>query len=123
MRKVIIIIILLLTVILTKAQVSHVTITCYQPVVKQCDKQPLITASGHRIDLKKLAKGHIKWCAISRDLLYLFPIDSLIYIEGFGNYIVKDIMHKRMRHKVDILIHPKNRKRVYATNVKIKKLK
>lgn len=32
-------------------------------------------------------------------------------------------MHKRMRHKVDILIHPKNKKRVYATNVKIKKIK
>lgn len=105
------------------SQVSHVTVTCYQPVKSQCDDNPLITATGHKINLNHLKSGAIRWCAISRDLLYLFPLDSIIYIEGFGRYIIKDVMHKRMKHKVDILVHPTSKKRIYNTKVKIKRIK
>ena len=64
----------------------------------------------------------IKWCAISRDLLYLFPKGEpkLIYIEGFGVYEVRDVMNKRFHHRVDILIHPKNSVRIKLDRVKIK---
>lgn len=104
---------------------THVTLTCYQPLVSQCDNEPLITADGSKINLKKLKSGHIKWCAISKDLLYLFPKDKhrRIFIEGFGIYEVRDVMNSRHKHKVDLLIHPKNSMRIKLNNVKIKILK
>lgn len=100
---------------------SHVTVTCYQPVKEQCNSDPLTTADGSKINLEHLRKGKIQWCAISRDLLYLFPKNKpkRIYIEGFGTYEVRDVMHKRHKHRVDILIHPKNSKRIYKNKVKI----
>jgi len=41
-------------------------------------------------------------------------------VEGYGIYEVKDVMNKRFKHKVDLLIHPKNSLRVNRDNVKIK---
>ena len=104
---------------------THVTLTCYQPLVSQCDNEPLITADGSKINLKKLKSGHIKWCAISKDLLYLFPKDKpkRIFIQGYGIYEVKDVMNSRHKHKVDLLIHQKNSMRIKLNNVKIKILK
>ena len=101
---------------------THVTLTCYQPVKNQCNNQPLVTADGSKINLHHLKRGSIKWCAISRDLLYLFPKGKpkRIYIEGFGTYQVRDVMNRRFRHSVDILIHPKNSKRIKLNKVKIK---
>ena len=105
--------------------ITHVTLTCYQPVKSQCNNQPLVTADGSKINLHHLKRGSIKWCAISRDLLYLFPKNKpkKVFIEGFGIYEVKDIMHKRHNHRIDILIHPKNSKRISIKNVKVKILK
>lgn len=102
--------------------ISHVTVTCYQPVKAQCDSQPLVTADGSNINLKHLKSGKIKWCAISRDLLWMFPKDKpkRIWIEGMGVYEVRDVMNKRFKHRVDILLHPKNSKLVFHENVKIK---
>ena len=104
---------------------SHVTLTCYQPVKSQCNNQPLVTADGSKINLHHLKRGNIKWCAISRDLLYLFPKNKpkRVSIEGFGVYEVKDVMNKRHNHRIDILIHPKNSKRISIKNVKVKILK
>ena len=72
-----------------------------------------------------LKQGKIRWCAISRDLLWLFPKNrpKRIYIDGFGIYQVRDIMNKRWNHRVDILIHPKDSKRIKLEKVKIKILK
>ena len=69
---------------------SHASITVYQPIKAQCDSQPLITSDGSKIDLKELKNGNIKWCAISQDLLYLFPKNKSkrIWIEGYGIYEV-----------------------------------
>ena len=104
---------------------THVTLTCYQPVKSQCNNQPLVTADGSKINLHHLKRGNIKWCAISRDLLYLFPKNKpkRVSIEGFGVYEVKDVMNKRHNHRIDILIHPKNSKRISIKNVKVKILK
>lgn len=102
--------------------VSHVKVTCYQPVRKQCDSRPLITSDGSKINLSHLKTGKIKWCAISRDIAYLFPKDKpkRIWIEGFGIYEVRDTMNKRHTHRVDILVHPENKKLISLENVKIK---
>lgn len=102
--------------------ISHVTVTCYQPVKSQCDSQPLVTADGSKINLSHLKSGKIKWCAISRDLLWMFPKDKpkRIWVEGMGIFEVRDVMNKRFTHRVDILQHPKNCKLVFYENVKIK---
>ena len=125
MKRILIIVILFTLVIVSKAQVTHVTLTYYQPVKEQCNSEPLITADGSKINLHHLKQGKIKWCAISRDLLWLFPKNrpKRIYIDGFGIYQVRDIMNKRWNHRVDILIHPKNSKRIKLEKVKIKILK
>ena len=110
MRKLLFILLFIIS-ITTRATVTHVTLTYYQPVKGQCDSKPLITADGSKINLNHLKSGKIRWCAISRDLLYLFPKGKpkRIYIEGFGTYQVRDI-----------LIHPKNSKRIKLNKVKIK---
>lgn len=107
------------------AQITHVTLTYYQPVKEQCNNQPLITSDGSKINLHHLKKNKIKWCAISRDLLYLFPKDKpkRVYIEGYGVYEVRDIMNKRFNHCIDILIHPSDSRRMKAYKVKVKILK
>lgn len=101
--------------------VTHVTLTCYQPVKEQCDDTPLIPADGSKISLKHLKEGKIKWCAISRDLLWLFPKNKpkRIWIEGYGVYEVRDFINKRHKHRVDILIHTQNTERIFKRNVKI----
>ena len=104
------------------AQITHVTLTCYQPVKEQCNSEPLVTSDGSRINLKHLENGKVKWCAISRDLLWLFPKNKpkKVWIEGYGEFEVKDVMHKRHNHRIDILIHPKDSKRIMKKNVKVK---
>ena len=121
MRKLLFILLFIIS-ITTRATVTHVTLTYYQPVKGQCDSKPLITADGSKINLNHLKSGKIRWCAISRDLLYLFQKGKpkRIYIEGFGTYQVRDVMNRRFRHSVDILIHPKNSKRIKLNKVKIK---
>lgn len=121
----IIVAMLCFTTIKCCATITHVTLTCYQPVKSQCDNKPLITADGSKINLHHLKNNKIKWCAISRDLLWLFPKNKpkKVYIEGYGVYLVKDIMNKRHKHRIDILIHPKDSKRISINNVKVKILK
>lgn len=104
-----------------KNTITHVKVTCYQPVEAQCDSDPLTTADGSKIDLHKLKKGDVKWCAISRDLLWLFPKDKpkRVHIEGYGIYEVRDVMNKRFNHRVDILIHPSEKANISEENVKM----
>ena len=122
MKKFIILLSLLIISLNTVATVTHVTLTYYQPVKAQCNSEPLVTADGSKINLRHLKQGRIKWCAISRDLLWLFPKGKpkRIYIEDFGTYYVKDVMNRRFTHSVDILIHPKDSKRIKLNKVKIK---
>lgn len=99
----------------------NVTLTCYQPLVSQCNDNPLITSDGSEIDLNKLERGDIKWAAVSRDILSMFPKNTprKIYIEGFGEFEVHDTMNKRWSKRVDILIHPNSTQRICMKDVKI----
>jgi 3D (Asp-Asp-Asp) domain-containing protein len=105
--------------------VTHVTLTCYQPVAEQCDGDYLHTADNSEIDLKKLKSGKLKWVAISQDLLWLIPMGSKVKISDeesgkcYGIYTVKDKMHKRWNHRMDILIHPSSEERIYAENIRV----
>lgn len=96
-----------------KRTVTHCRVTVYQPTKSQTDDTPLITSDGSRIDLAKLRRKEIRWCAISRDLLWLFPKGKpkRILIEGMGVCEVRDTMNERFDHCVDILIHPSDKRR------------
>ena len=98
---------------------THVTITTYNAVRSQCDRSPLITADGTKIDNNKLKSGEQKIVAISRDLLYAIPLGSLIYVEGHGYYEVRDTMNSRFKHSIDILQHS-SKKNFKKNNIKIK---
>ncbi len=109
MKKLVIVFILALITSVSYANekkfVTHVTLTTYNAVASQCDSTPLITADGTKIDLKKLKKGKIKYCAVSRDLLWCIPLGSVVHIEGHGYYEVRDTMNERFDHYIDILQH------------------
>ena len=98
---------------------THVTITTYNAVRSQCDRSPLITADGTKIDNNKLKSGEQKIVAISRDLLYAIPLGSLIYVEGHGYYEVRDTMNSRFKHSIDILQHS-SKKNFKKDKIKIK---
>lgn len=97
----------------SKGIVTHATITVYHPVKSQTDDSPTVTANGSRIDMRKLKSGKIRWCAVSRDLLWLFPKGKpkRVLIEGWGVYEVRDTMNARHTHRVDILLHPSDKRR------------
>ena len=102
--------------------ITHVTITTYNAVRSQCDRSPLITADGTKIDYNKLKSGEQKIVAISRDLLYAIPLGSIIDIEGYGKYEVRDTMNSRFKHSIDILQHS-SKKNFKKNNIKIKLVK
>lgn len=108
-RKLFIICIMALVASVTFAKnkpfITHVTLTTYNAVKNQCDNTPLITADGTKIDMKKLKRGKIKYCAVSRDLLWCIPLGSVVHIEGHGYYEVRDTMNERFDHYIDILQH------------------
>ena len=101
---------------------THVTITTYNAVRSQCDRSPLITADGTKIDHRKVKSGEQKIVAISRDLLYAIPLGSIIDIEGYGRYEVRDTMNSRFNHSIDILQHS-SKKNFKKNNIKIKLVK
>jgi 3D (Asp-Asp-Asp) domain-containing protein len=83
-----------------------VTVTTYSPTVEQTDSTPLITASGFKINPKNPKKQRI--VAVSRDLKRKYKFGKKIRITGIGKlsgtYTVRDVMNKRYRKRVDILI-------------------
>ena len=83
--------------------ITHVTITTYNAVRSQCDRSPLITADGTKINHNKVKNGEQKIVAISRDLFYAIPLGSIIDLEGYGRYEVRDTMNSRFNHSIDIL--------------------
>ena len=93
----------------SKKELKHLTATMYYPVVKQCDKDPLITAGMYKINPRK-ASQH-KWIAMSRNLLkrwggqFDYGDEVLITNAGkkSGVYKVADTMNKRYVNRIDIL--------------------
>lgn len=91
-------------------QEVEVTLSVYNPTSAQCNKDYLTTASGDKIDLKKLKAGQLNWIAFSRDLLESgdWGYGDVVQVISdnkkiAGIYIIKDTMAKRWRKKVDIL--------------------
>jgi 3D (Asp-Asp-Asp) domain-containing protein len=105
-----------------KKFVTHVTLTTYNAVASQCDDSPLITADGTKIDMKKLKRGKIKYCAVSRDLLWCIPLGSVVHIEGHGYYEVRDTMNERFNHYIDILQH-KSQKNFKKEKIRVEVIK
>jgi 3D (Asp-Asp-Asp) domain-containing protein len=100
-----------------------VTVTTYTPSVEECDSTPNITASGFKIDTLN-PKRH-KVIAVSRDLKRKWKFGTKIRITGIGKYngtyIVKDVMNKRYKKRIDILVG-KQDKQFKFTNIKISKI-
>jgi 3D (Asp-Asp-Asp) domain-containing protein len=83
-----------------------VMVTTYSPTVAQTDSTPLITASGFKINPNNPKRQRI--VAVSRDLKKKYKFGKKIRITGIGKlsgtYTVRDVMNKRYRNRVDILI-------------------
>lgn len=90
-------------------QKRKVTVTQYNPVVEQCDEDPLVTADNSLIDLGKLERGTIRWVAVSRDLLGIYNYGDIIELTTKsgshidGRYVVHDTMNPRFTGRIDIL--------------------
>jgi 3D (Asp-Asp-Asp) domain-containing protein len=102
----------------------EVTATCYRPNVRECDSSPLITANGGRIDHKDPLRH--RWIAVSRDLLKHVKFNDTVNVVGTGVYdgrwIVKDVMNKRFKRKIDFLIGDKDKGGLWqGVKIQIKK--
>jgi 3D (Asp-Asp-Asp) domain-containing protein len=88
-----------------------VTVTTYTPSIEECDSTPLVTASGFKINPNNPKKHRI--IAVSRDLKRKYKFGKKIRITGIGKlsgtYTVRDVMNKRYRNRVDILIGKKDK--------------
>jgi 3D (Asp-Asp-Asp) domain-containing protein len=93
---------------LKRTTIGTVTVTMYHPVPNQTDATPYITASGFRLDKKNPKKDRI--IAISRDLKQKLDFGDTVILQGIGKwdgeYIVHDVMNKRFKNRIDILINP-----------------
>lgn len=94
-----------------KVSYKKLKATYYNPVQSQCDGNPLITATGYRISIKKLKKQEIRIVAVSRDLLKEYPYNSEIYVHHpvhlRGCWKVEDTMNKRFSNRIDFLAYGK----------------
>lgn len=91
----------------------RVLATYYNPTRKQCDKTPLITADGSKINTVALRKGRIRWVALSRDMLRYYKYGDAIVVKSDdtrlnGIWHVKDTMNPRHKRRIDFLTHEKN---------------
>ncbi len=86
-----------------------VKVTMYTVDPKQTDNTPLITASGFQIDSLNPEKHRI--IAVSRDLKRKYKFGTRVMVKGAGKwdgiYTIKDVMNKRWKRKIDILVNPK----------------
>ena len=100
-----------------------VTLTTYTATGKETDSTPSITASGFKIDTTNPRKHRI--IAVSRDLKAKYKFGSKIRIIGAGryngDYYVKDVMHKRWKNRIDILVNSDD-KQTKLYNIRIIKI-
>lgn len=94
--------------------------TVYTVDNKQTDSTPNITSTGYILDSINPRKHKI--IAVSRDLKKILRYGSKVRVSGTGRldgvYTVRDLMNKRWKRKIDILINPHDEMRSY-NNVKI----
>ena len=100
-----------------------VTLTTYTTSAKETDSTPNITASGFKIDTLNPMKHRI--IAVSRDLKKKWKFGTKVRITGAGKYngtyYVRDVMNKRYKKRIDILIG-KNHKQIKLEDIKIYKI-
>ena len=100
-----------------------VTVTTYTPSAEECDSTPHITASGFKIDT--LNPERHKIIAVSRDLKHKWKFGTKIKVTGIGKYsgiyTIKDVMNKRFKKRIDILIGKQSKQFKY-TGIKIYKI-
>jgi len=98
-----------------------VTLTTYKANESETDSTPNITASGFKITNPKKHKI----IAVSRDLKRKYKFGQKVRIVGAGKYDgtyrVHDVMNKRYRKRIDILVGH-NDKQTKLKKVKIYKL-
>jgi 3D (Asp-Asp-Asp) domain-containing protein len=98
-----------------------VTLTTYRANEAETDSTPNITASGFKITNPK--KHRI--IAVSRDLKKKYKFGQKIRIVGAGKYSgtykVQDVMNKRYKKRIDILIGT-NDKQTKLRKIKIYKI-
>ena len=96
-----------------------VTVTTYTPSEAETDSTPLVTASGFKISERNPKKHRI--VAVSRDLKRKYKFGTKIRIKGAGKYdgeyTIRDVMNKRHRNRIDILVGRRDKQ------TKIKKVK
>ena len=101
-----------------------VTLTTYTPMLGETDSSPNITASGFKIDVKNPKKHKI--IAISRDLKRKWKFNQKVRIRKAGKYngvyTIKDVMNKRHKKRIDILVGPKA-KPIKLRNVQVTLMK
>ena len=104
-------------------EVMEVTATTYTPSVRETDSTPLVTASGFKINPKNPKRHRI--IAVSRDLKRKYKFGTRVKVSGAGKYsgeyVVRDVMNKRYRKRIDILIGRKDKQTKFK-NVKIRKV-
>jgi len=92
---------------LKKSQYDIVTVTMYSPSIEECDSTPLITASGYKINPINPRKQRI--IAISWDLKKKYKFGKKVKVLGIGKYsgtyTVRDLMNKRHKKRIDILVN------------------
>jgi len=102
---------------------EYVTLTTYTATTNETDSTPLITASGFKLDSLNPAKHRI--IAVSRDLKSKWKFGTRVKILNAGIYNgvyqVLDVMNKRFKSRIDILINP-NDQHTKLENIKILKL-
>jgi 3D (Asp-Asp-Asp) domain-containing protein len=100
-----------------------VTLTTYKASESETDSTPNITASGFKIDTNNPKKHRI--IAVSRDLKKKYKFGQKVRITDAGKYNgtyrVHDVMNKRYKNRIDILIGH-NEKQTKLKKVKIYKL-
>ena len=83
-----------------------VSVTTYSPTIEQTDSTPLVTASGYKINPANPKRQRI--VAVSRDLKKKYKFGKKVRITGIGKlsgtYTIRDVMNKRFKKRVDILI-------------------
>lgn len=106
-----------------------VSASVYFPVPGQTDSTPFVTADGSRIN-KKNPKKH-RWIAVSRDLHSRWGGDinygDSLQVTGLsdeldGLYIVRDVMNRRIRNRIDILVGAQDKVMGFWEEVEIAKL-
>ena len=105
-------------------ELGIVTVTTYKATSEETDSTPNVTASGFKISKKNPKKHRI--IAVSRDLKRKLKFGQKVRLRNAGKYngeyVVRDVMNKRYKKRIDILINPKD-KQTKLSKVKVYKVK